>query len=61
MNTNIKIIKPIGNDEKVKIKQITTLDGEDLSIVRTPMTDCIITLEKPIEMDEFCLGKVDYE
>ncbi len=61
MNTNIKIIKPIGNDEKVKIKQITTLDGEDLSIVRTPMTDCIITLEKPIEMNEFCLGKVDYE
>ncbi len=61
MNTNIKIIKPQGNDVKIKIKEIRTLDGIKLDVVRTPMTDCIIKLAEPIDMDQFCLGKVDYE
>lgn len=61
INTKIKIIQPVGPDIKVKIQKITTLDNTPLDIVKTPMTDCIITLSAPIDMNEFCLGKVDYE
>ncbi len=61
MKTKVKIIRPHGNDIKIKIMHIKTLDGEPLDVVRTPMTDCIIKLQEPIDMDEFCLGKVDYE
>ncbi len=61
INTKIKIIQPRGKDLKVKIANIKTLDGEPLEVVRTPMTDCIINFAEPIDMDTFCLGKVDYE
>lgn len=60
INTKIKIVTP-EKDLKIKIDYILDIDKNRIDIVRTPMTKCIIKLKEPIELDTFCLGKIDYE
>lgn len=60
INTKIKIVTP-KKDIKIKIDYILDIDKNHIDIVRTPMTKCIIKLKEPIELDTFCLGKIDYE
>lgn len=60
INTKIKIVTPV-QDIKIKIDYILDTDKNHIDVVRTPMTKCIIKLKEPVDLNTFCLGKIDYE